>query len=737
MPLVSRSSHRTCWAGEPYPLGASLTPEGVNFALFSEHATGVDLCLFDPEKPKSEERIRLMECTEHVWHGFVPGLAAGQLYGFRVHGPHRPALGARFNPAKLLLDPYARAIDGVVKPGPVLFGYPSDGTDDRDLKRDGRDSAGSVPRSVVVGGAFDWGGVQPPRRSLADSVIYEMHVKGFSKLATEVPPEERGTYAGLGSAAAIRYLTALGVTAVELLPIHHFFDEPFLMERNLANYWGYNSIGFFAPHAGYAQSRERGAQVVEFKQMVKNLHAAGIEVILDVVYNHTAEGNQHGRTLCFRGIDNVAYYRLDTKEPRFYRDYTGCGNTLNTNHPRVLQLILDSLRYWVTEMHVDGFRFDLTSALARDAHAFDRGSGFLDAIQQDPVLARVKLIAEPWDLAEGGYQVGGFPVNWAEWNGKYRDCMRSYWKGDSGLIGEFASRLTGSSDIYQPGGRRPYASVNFITAHDGFTLGDLVSYNEKHNEANAEQNRDGESHNRSWNCGVEGATAEVEIQTLRRRQRRNFLATLFLSQGVPMLTAGDEYGRSQGGNNNTYCQDNALNWLGWTRDTEEQELELFTRQLIALRRKHPIFRRTKFFHGRKIRGAKVKDILWLNDSGREMTGGDWSSPHFRALGVVLVGFASDVRDARGEPIRDDTFMLLFNAHHGPVKFVLAGQERVRWALFLDTREEAGFLPAPRAFASGDEFELLGYSLCALRLTKGSEEQARSASWRPRGKTAEP
>ena len=725
------SHHHPIWAGEPYPLGATLTPEGVNFALFSEHATGVDLGLFDPTKAKGEERLRLVECTEHIWHCFVPGLKAGQFYGFRVHGPHRPALGARFNPKKLLLDPYARAIAGTVKQGPALYGYPHDGTDDRDLKRDGRDSAGSVPRSVVVDGAFDWGGVQAPRRSLADSVIYEMHVKGFTKLATDVPEAERGTYAGLGSASAIRHLTALGVTAVELLPIHHFLDETFLAERGLANYWGYNSIGFFAPHAGYASSGGAGGQVTEFKQMVKNLHAAGIEVILDVVYNHTAEGNQHGRTLSFRGIDNAAYYRLEAKEPRFYRDYTGCGNTLNTNHPRILQLIMDSLRYWVTEMHVDGFRFDLTSALARDAHAFDRGSGFLDAIQQDPVLARVKLIAEPWDLAEGGYQVGGFPVNWSEWNGKYRDCMRSYWKGDSGLIGEFASRLTGSSDLYQHGGRRPYASVNFITAHDGFTLADLVSYNEKHNEANGEDNRDGESHNRSWNCGVEGATDDVEIQTLRRRQRRNFLATLLLSQGVPMLTAGDEYGRSQGGNNNAFCQDNVLNWLAWSRGAEERELELFTRQLIALRRAHPIFRRTKFFHGRKIRGAKVKDILWLNDSGREMTGSDWTSPHFRALGVVLVGFASEVCDARGVPIRDDTFMLLFNAHHGPVTFVLAGQEQVRWELLLDTREEAGFLHPPRAFASGDEFELLGFSLCALRLTRGSEEQARSASWRPR------
>ncbi len=730
---MKKTTNRTIWAGQPYPLGATPTADGVNFALFSENATAVDLCLFDALDSKAEERIRMMECTEHVWHCFVPGLRAGQLYGFRVGGPNKPALGLRFNSTKLLLDPYARAIAGTFKPGPETFAYPHDGSDDRDLKRNAQNSAGSVPRSVVVDGAFDWGGVKPPRRRLADSVIYEVHVKGFSKLSQSLPEELRGTYAGLGSEWAIEYLTALGVTAVELLPVHHFLHEPFLMERGLVNYWGYNSLGFFAPHAGYARGGDRGEQVVEFKQMVKNLHAAGIEVILDVVYNHTAEGNQLGPTVCFRGIDNASYYRLEPGKPRYYRDYTGCGNTLNTQHPRVLQLIADSLRYWVTEMHVDGFRFDLTSALARDTHAFDRGSGFLDVIQQDPVLSQVKLIAEPWDLGEGGYQVGGFPANWSEWNGKYRDCMRAYWKGDGGLIGEFASRLTGSSDLYEHGGRRPYASVNFIIAHDGFTLADLVSYNDKHNEANGEENRDGESHNRSWNCGAEGETEDKEINALRRRQRRNFLATLILSQGVPMICAGDEYGRTQRGNNNTYCQDNELNWLAWNREAQQSELELFTRRLIALRRKHPIFRRTKFFHGRKIRGAKVKDILWLNDSGREMNTGDWSSPHFRALGVVLVGFASDVCDTHGEPIQDDTFMLLFNAHHGPVKFVLAGQQEVRWELFIDTREETGFLKMPLSFGAGDELELIGYSLCALRLARGSEQQARSASWKPRGK----
>ena len=729
------TAHRAAWPGVPYPLGATLSADGVNFSIFSENASGVDLCLFDGSERRREERIPMTEVTQHAWHCFVPGVTAGQLYGFRVHGAYKPAVGARFNPSKLLLDPYARAIAGKLRPVPAVFGYPHEAAADRDLLRNGHDSASAVPRSVVVDGAFDWGGVISPRRSLADSVIYEVHVKGFSRLSPHLPEELRGTYAGLGSEWAIGYLKKLGVTAVELLPIHHFIDEPALSSRGLSNYWGYNSIGFFAPHAGYSSSGDHGGQVGEFKQMVKNLHAAGIEVILDVVYNHTAEGNHLGPTLAFRGIDNAAYYRLEPKEPRFYRDYTGCGSTLNTQHPRVLQLIADSLRYWATEMHVDGFRFDLASALAREEHFVERGAGFFDVIQQDPVLAGVKLIAEPWDVGEGGYWVGAFPVNWSEWNGRYRDCMRSYWRGEGGLIGEFASRLTGSSDLYQGGGRGPCASINFITAHDGFTLADLVSFNEKHNEANGEQNRDGESYNRSWNGGVEGETDDEAINTLRRRQRRNFLATLLLSQGVPMLCAGDEYGRSQRGNNNAYCQDNELSWLAWARDARQQELETFTRKLIELRRAHPIFRRTKFFHGRKIRGSKVKDILWFSDSGREMTAANWTSPHFRALGVVFAGFASDVCDTHGQPIQDDTFMLLFNAHHGPVKFVLAGQQVVGWELFLDTRHEVGFLDAPVTLASGDEVELIGYSLCALRLSHGSGQQARSASWKPRVKAA--
>jgi glycogen operon protein len=727
---LKKQTPRRAWLGGPHPLGATLVADGVNFALFSAHATGVELCLFDSPNAKSGERIPMTERTEHVWHCFVPGLRAGQLYGFRVAGAWEPKDGHRFNPAKLLLDPYARAVAGRIKWSSELFGSPMTEKPDRDLVADPGDSGTMLPKCVVVDDAFDWSGIRPPRRRLADSVIYEVHVRGFSMQAP-LPEKMRGTYAALGSEWAIEYFKQLGVTAVELLPIHQFFDEPFLAGRGLSNYWGYNSVGFFAPHAAYASTGDRGEQVTEFKQMVKNLHAAGIEVILDVVYNHTAEGNQYGPTVAFRGIDNASYYRLDRETPRYYRDYTGCGNTLNTNHPRVLQLIADSLRYWVTEMHVDGFRFDLTSALARDAHAFDTGSGFLDVIQQDPVLAGVKLIAEPWDLGEGGYQVGGFPANWSEWNGKYRDCIRGYWKGDGGLIGEFASRLTGSSDLYEHGGRRPYASINFITAHDGFTLADLVSYNEKHNEANGEENRDGESHNRSWNCGVEGPTDDAEINALRRRQRRNFLTTLLLSQGVPMICAGDEYGRSQRGNNNTYCQDNELNWLKWKRSGEERDLEVFTQRLIALRTKHSIFRRTKFFTGRELDGVAVKDIIWLSDDGREMTNAEWTSPHLRALAVVLVGFASDVRDEHGEPLKDDTFLLLFNAHHGPVKFVLAGLRGVRWELFLDTREERGFLEECGTMPSGAELELAAYSLCAMRLVRGSEAHARSASWKPR------
>ncbi|MDB6150938.1 MAG: glycogen debranching enzyme GlgX [Chthoniobacter sp.] len=700
--------------GRPYPLGATLTSEGVNFALFSEHAKGVDLCLFQSLDTHETERIVLNEWTQHVWHCFVPGLKAGQLYGYRVHGLYKPAQGARFNPAKLLLDPYAKAISNKLPWREELNGFLVEG-DDEASKRDLRDNALMMPKAVVVDEAFDWGADVPPRTPLTQSVIYETHVRGFSKTAEALPEELRGTYAGLGSDWAIHYLRRLGVTAVELLPVHQFRNEPFLESKGLVNYWGYNSIGYFAPHEGYACEGKPGAQVPEFKAMVQKLHAAGIEVLLDVVYNHTAEGDHLGPTLSFRGIDNTAYYRLEPGSRRLYRDYTGCGNTLDTQHPRVLQLIMDSLRYWVTEMHVDGFRFDLASALARETHHFDLRSGFLDVLLQDPILSKVKLIAEPWDLGEGGYRVGGFPVNWSEWNGKYRDCVRGYWRGDAGLIGEFASRLTGSSDLYQRGGRYPEASINFVTAHDGFTLADLVSYNEKHNEANGEGNRDGESHNRSWNCGAEGPTEQIEINTLRRRQRRNFLATLFLSQGVPMLCAGDEYGRTQKGNNNTYCQDNELNWLSWRSEHRSNELEEFVAALAAFRRDHPAFRRTHFFGSPLARGGKGRDLIWLTDRGTEMHEAEWSSAHVKALGMVLVGSGFEEQDPAGGRIRDNTFMLLFNAHHGSVKFVVFGPPDTSWWLLLDTGKEAGFLAERVNIARGDHLELPGFSMVVLQL----------------------
>ena len=727
--------HPTSWPGRPYPLGATLEAEGVNFALFSQHAKGVDVCLFDTAEAEQEStRVRLLERTDGVWHGYVSGLKAGQLYGFRVHGLYRPEKGHRFNAAKMVLDPYARAITGPFEWTDEMFSFPLGSDPERDLDRDLNDNAWAMPKCVVVDPAFDWNGETRPDIALADSVIYEVHVKGFSKLAEWIPAEIRGTYAALGTDWAIAYFKQFGITAVELLPVHHFVNDQFLEDKGLSNYWGYNSIGFFAPHAAYASSGGLGAQVLEFKQMVKNLHAAGIEVILDVVYNHTGEGNHYGPTLCFRGIDNASYY-WPAEEPRFYTDHTGCGNTLNVPHPRVLQLITDSLRYWVLEMHVDGFRFDLAATLGREAHGFDRGAAFFDVIRQDPVLSQVKLIAEPWDVGLGGYQVGNFPTPFAEWNGKYRDCIRGYWKGDEGLIGEFAHRITGSSDMYQWDQRLPAASVNFVVAHDGFTLADLVSYNEKHNEANGEDNRDGDSHNRSWNCGVEGATEDPQIRALRRRQMRNFMATLFLSQGVPMLCAGDEYGRSQNGNNNAYCQDNELSWLAWHRSEEQRELERFVARLIAFRREHSIFRRRKFFSGRKVRGTKVKDIIWLDADGTEMTESDWTTPHVRCVGVVFAGVSSDVRDARGEIIQDDTFMLLFNAYHAPVKFVLAGQKDVQWERVLDTREEEGFFNSVSTYRAGEEFETESRSVCLFRLSGGLSEHARSASWKRRPVTS--
>ena len=704
---------------------------GVNFALFSEAATSVELCLFDSIEATEENiRIPVTEHTDQVLHVFLPDVRPGQLYGFRVSGPYDPERGLRFNSSKLLLDPYAKAIAGEVNWSDEMFGYVIGG-EDEDLTQDFRDDAWGVPKSIVIDSTFDWHGDKKLGVPLHNSVIYEVHVKGFTKLCPDVPEELRGTYAGLGSAAAIDYLKKLGVTAVELLPVQAHIDDKLLIDRGLTNYWGYNTIGFFAPHADYSSSGQLGEQIPEFKSMVRNLHAAGIEVILDVVYNHTAEGNHLGPTLCFRGIDNIAYYRLHPDNPRFYLDFTGTGNTFNLLHPRSLQLVMDSLRYWVLDMHVDGFRFDLASTLARDDEGVNKLHAFFEIIHQDPVLSQVKLIAEPWDVGEGGYQVGNFPVLWAEWNGKYRDTMRSFWKGDEGRIGEMAYRLTGSPDLYQHSGRRPYASINFVTAHDGFTLNDLVSYNEKHNELNGDNNTDGDNNNQSWNCGAEGPTDDPEISELRERQCRNFLTTLFLSQGVPMLPGGDERGRTQNGNNNAYCQDNEISWLNWERDEKQTQLLEFTRKLIQLRRDHPVFRRPKFFQGRRIRGSEIRDVMWFNPGGSEMSEEEWASPFVRCLGMLLSGDTMDVLNFEGEPIRDDTFLLLINAHYEPIPFVLPGQEHIEWQLILDTMEADGFLREPRKFASGDDIDLGGRAACLLQLVSGAQAQAREESWKKR------
>ena len=712
-------------------MGATWLGNGVNFALFSETATSVDLCLFDNiDAPQENIRIPMTEQTDQVWHVFLPDVRPGQLYGFRVYGPYDPERGMRFNSSKLLIDPYAKAIAGQVNWADEMFGYVVGGAQE-DLARDFRDDAWGMPKAAVIDHAFDWGNDKRLGIPLHSSIIYEMHVKGFTRLCPDVPAELRGTYAGLGSAGAIKYLKNLGVTAVELLPVHQHIDDKVLIDRGLRNYWGYNTIGFFAPEAQYSSSGAMGEQVSEFKGMVRNLHAAGIEVILDVVYNHTAEGNHLGPTLSFRGVDNIAYYRLSPEDPRKYMDFTGTGNTFNLLHPRTLQLVMDSLRYWVNDMHVDGFRFDLASTLARDDKGVNKLHAFFEIIHQDPVLSQVKLIAEPWDVGEGGYQVGNFPVLWAEWNGKYRDEVRRFWKGDEGRIGEIAYRLTGSPDLYQHSGRRPYASINFITAHDGFTLNDLVSYNDKHNEANGENNRDGDNNNNSWNCGVEGPTDDPEINALRARQRRNFLTTLFLSQGVPMLLAGDEWARTQNGNNNTYCQDNELNWLAWEHNDEQKELLAFTKKLIQLRREHPVFRRPKFFQGRRIRGTDIRDVMWFNPGGNEMTDEEWTSPFVRCIGVLLSGDTIDVLSFEGEPIRDETFLLLINAHHEPIGFVLPGEEHLEWRLILDTADEKGFLDEPKNFPSGDDVEVIGRGMKLLKLATGAQARARHESWKKR------
>jgi len=689
------------WPGSPYPLGATWDGEGVNFSLFSEHAEHVDLCLFDSGGRRELYRIRMEEQTDQVWHCYLPEARPGLLYGYRVHGPYDPAHGQRFNPNKLLLDPYAKDIQGTLRWSDGHFGYRI-GHKLEDMSFDRRDNAAGMPKSKVIDPAFTWGADRPPRIPWHESIIYELHVRGFTQRHPDIPEALRGTYAGLATAPAIEHLRHLGITAVELMPVHYFIDDRRLVDRGLRNYWGYNSIGYFAPEARYSAT----GSVSEFKTMVKTLHSAGIEVILDVVYNHTAEGNQLGPTLLFRGIDNLAYYRLVPDNPRYYIDYTGTGNSLNMRHPRVLQLIMDSLRYWVQEMHVDGFRFDLAAALARELHEVDRLGAFLDIIHQDPLISQVKLIAEPWDLGEGGYQVGKFPVGWAEWNDRYRDTVRSYWKGDGGRIGELAYRLTGSSDLYEHSGRRPYASINFVTAHDGFTLEDLVSYNQKHNEANGEENRDGTDNNLSWNCGVEGPTEDPAVNALRRQQKRNFLATLLLSQGVPMLLAGDEIGHTQGGNNNAYCQDNEISWLDW--GTHNWEVLSFVQRMIRLRRRHPVFRRRNFFQGRPIKGAGIKDILWLGPDGHEMSDEEWNQSHTNCVGVYFAGEGLQEQGYRGEAIRDENFLLMLNAHHEEVPFHLPLlRPGASWQCMLDTTGPLG------SYEAGSGYPLHARSLALL------------------------
>jgi glycogen operon protein len=691
----------------------------VNFAIFSEQATKVELCLFDSVDDYYEsERIAMPEQTDDVWHVYIPYLKPRQLYGYRVHGPYEPEQGLRFNPNKLLIDPYAKAISGTIKWDNTMYGYPI-GHEAADLAFDGSDSAPNMPRCVVVDNSFPWGDDRQLDIPLHKSVIYEMHVKGFTQLHPDVPEHLRGTYAGLATPAVIEYLQSLGVTTVELLPVHQHVDDRFLVDRGLSNYWGYNSLNYFAPDVRYATPELPGEQVYEFKGMVKALHAAGIEVILDVVYNHTAEGNHLGPTLALRGADNEAYYRLVPDDLRYYMDYTGTGNSLNMLNARTIQMIMDSLRYWVTEMHVDGFRFDLAATLARGLHEADRLSSFFDVIHQDPVISQVKLIAEPWDVGPGGYQVGNFPVRWSEWNGKYRDTVRRFWKGDESQVAELAYRLAGSSDLYQHNGRRPYASINFVTAHDGFTLRDLVSYNHKHNEANGEDNRDGDDHNNSWNCGTEGPTDDPEIKALRVRQMRNFLGTLLLSQGVPMITAGDEFGRTQHGNNNAYCQDNEISWLNWDISEEGQQLLDFTRFLVQIRNQHPVLHRRRFFQGRSIHGSGIHDIVWWRPDGLEMSDDEWDNGLVRCLGMLLNGHEMDDWDERGELVRDDILFLMLNAYHDTVDFKLPGKFRTRktrpWELVLDTSAPETWLEGQnnKRLKASEVYPLQGRSLVLL------------------------
>jgi isoamylase len=673
--------------GSPFPLGATWDGGGVNFALASQHASRVELCLFDSASDElAALRISLPEQTHGIWHIYLPDVRPGQLYAYRVHGPYRPDHGLRFNASKLVLDPYAKAIAGTLTWDDALFGYVC-GHPEGDLKIDHRNSGGFMPKCVVIDTAFDWGEDRPPGTPLHRSLFFELHVRGFTRLHPDLPEHERGTYSALAHPVIVEYLKSLGVTAVELMPVHHSIDDRFLVERGLANYWGYNTLSFFAPAPRYARADAPERVVTEFKAMVKTLHEAGIEVILDVVYNHTAEGNHFGPTLSLRGIDNPNYYRLVPGQLRYYVDFTGCGNTLNALNTRALQLVMDSLRYWVTEMHVDGFRFDLAAALTRGSHDADRWSAFLEVIGQDPVLSQVKLIAEPWDTGPGGYRVGAFPVQWSEWNGKYRDTLRRFWKGDESQVAELAYRLSGSSDLYQHNGRRPVASINFVTAHDGFTLRDLVSYNHKHNESNGDNNSDGHNDNLSWNCGVEGPVDDPNICALRGRQMRNFMATLLLSQGVPMILAGDERGRTQRGNNNAYCQDNEISWVDWSEDASAQAMLDFTRRLSMIRRAHPVLRRRRFFQGRRIHGVDVEDVVWLRADGRRMSDEDWSHAHVRCLGMLLDGQAMTEWSEAGELLDDDRLLLLMNAYWEPVPFPLAPLHAPAWQVLVDTRFE--------------------------------------------------
>jgi len=710
------------WPGDPYPLGATWTGTGVNFALYSSHATKVELCLFDaPDSTKERARIALNEQTAEVWHGFLPDIRPNQLYGYRVHGPYEPEQGHRFNPNKVVIDPYAKSVARMVRWADEMFGYRV-GDPGEDLSFDDRDNAAYAPLAAVIDPAFTWGEDRPLRTPWHDTVIYEMHVRGFSRHHPDIPEALRGTYEALTREAAINHLKKLGVTAVELMPIHHHARDRHLEERGLTNYWGYNSVGYFAPERRLAASGSPAGAVREFKRMVRALHAAGLEVILDVVYNHTAEGHQMGPTLSLKGIDNAAYYRL-AENPRYYMDFTGCGNTLNMRSPQVLQLIMDSLRYWVLDMHVDGFRFDLASALARELFDVDRLAAFFDIVHQDPVLSQVKLIAEPWDLGEGGYQVGNFPVLWTEWNGKYRDSIRRFWRGDGGAVSELATRLAGSNDLYAASGRQPYASINFVTAHDGFTLNDLVSFNEKHNEANGEDNRDGENNNLSWNSGVEGPTDDPAIIETRERQKRNLLATLLLSQGVPMISHGDEIGRTQQGNNNAYCQDNEITWIDWNLTDAQKRLLDFTSMLVAFRRSQPTLHRRKYFQGRSIRGGGVQDVAWLSADGQEMTDEAWNADGGKSLGMLLSGDAIEEADERGEAISGDSLLVLLNAHDEKVAFTLPPLEADRqWQRVFDTADP----DAERGLKRAARYPLQGQSLALFKATSVRRERRGAA-----------